>query len=113
MALSLGEVLRSNVISHLGDRPQSWLAKEAGINQGSLSQFLRGAGNPSVETIEAMAKALKVPAAALLGGSSEKNYLIPEDILKLLDGQSPEVFATIRSLLKMIESERSRASTKK
>lgn len=106
MKPKLSDLLRKNILLHLGDRTQLWLSKEAKINQGSLSQFLKGSGNPTIETIESICNALKIDPVILLGGYDGKSYDIPNDILKLLDDQSPAVYESIRTILKTIASEK-------
>jgi len=44
---------------------QSILAKRSKINQPRISAIEKGVGNPTTETIEAVAKALKVPVIEL------------------------------------------------
>ncbi|MET9328859.1 XRE family transcriptional regulator [Tsukamurella sp. NPDC003166] len=44
------------------------LARRAGIAKSTLSQLEAGTGNPSVETLWALATALGIPFARLLGG---------------------------------------------
>ena len=43
----------------------SALAKAAGISKSTLSQLERGVGNPSIDTLWALARALSVPLGAL------------------------------------------------
>ncbi len=45
---------------------QEELAKKAGVNRAHLANIEREALNPSVKTIDKLAKALGVPASALL-----------------------------------------------
>ncbi len=107
----LQETFRKNVLLQLGENSQRWLAEESGIQQGSLSSALSEAGNPTIKTIEAVSKALDVPAGHLLG-SYGKSYNIPKDILEMLDGQNPAVYQAIRTVLNTIVSERASANEK-
>ncbi len=50
---------------------QHELVESAGINQGFLSAIERGKSEPSKRTINALAVALSVPAAVLIGGGFE------------------------------------------
>lgn len=100
------DVFRNNVLMHMGDRSQRWLSQTSGVNQGSLSQLLSGQGNPSLETIEALAKALDVTPATLLGGTDGKVFNVPKDILDLLENETPTVYDTIRLMLKTLKSQR-------
>ncbi|WP_019200591.1 helix-turn-helix domain-containing protein [Tsukamurella sp. 1534] len=46
------------------------LARRAGVAKSTLSQLEAGTGNPSIETLWALANALEVPFAQLLGGGT-------------------------------------------
>lgn len=52
------------------------LAKRAGIAKSSLSQLEAGAGNPSLETLWALAMALAVPVSKLIAQSATQVQLI-------------------------------------
>ena len=49
----------------------SELARRAGVSKATLSSLERGTGNPSVDTVWALAKALNVPFGALFDGTEE------------------------------------------
>lgn len=44
----------------LGNRSQSWLARESGIGQSTISRLIRGKARPNPDTLEALASALGV-----------------------------------------------------
>lgn len=108
----LQEIFRKNVLLHLGDRSKNWLAKESGLNSGSIQTALSPDGNATVKTIEAIADALQIHPAVLLGGTEGKTLNIPNDILEMLDNESPIVHDTIRTLLKALNSERDKRNKK-
>jgi transcriptional regulator with XRE-family HTH domain len=49
----------------------SELARRAGVSKATLSSLERGSGNPSVDTVWALAKALNVPFGDLFDGAEE------------------------------------------
>jgi transcriptional regulator with XRE-family HTH domain len=49
----------------------SELARRAGVSKATLSSLERGTGNPSVDTVWALAEALKVPFGDLFDGAEE------------------------------------------
>jgi transcriptional regulator with XRE-family HTH domain len=51
---------------HLGERSQTWLAKQAKTTQPTISRIIRGVHIPAPDTIEAIAKALEIDAFYLL-----------------------------------------------
>lgn len=103
----LQKTFAKNVLMQLGGRPKLWLANEIGMNSGSLSTAIAEDGNATLKTIEKISEALSIEAPILLGGSSSRSYEIPSDILQMLDGQSPAVFESIRTILKTISMEKS------
>lgn len=92
---------------HLGNKPKLWLANEIGISSGSLSTAISEEGNATLKTVDAVSAALKVHPAVLMGGSSDSNYNIPQDILEILEGQNHNVYEAIRAILKTIATEKS------
>ena len=62
----LGPLAR-NVRNHRRQRGLSLsaLGREAGISKSTLSDLERGRGNPSIDTLWSLAKALRIPFAAL------------------------------------------------
>lgn len=106
----LQEVFRKNVLLHLGERSKNWLAKDCGVQSGSLTTALSEGGNPTIKTIEAISKSLEVAPAVLLGGTDGESRKIPNDILESLEGQSPAVYAAVRTILKTIASEKTKPS---
>lgn len=63
-----GRILITNVRRILGEqrRTKADLAEAAGISFSILSDLTRGKGNPSLATMEAIARALDVPLTVLL-----------------------------------------------
>ena len=63
-----------NMKKHREDRgwSQEELAFECGLHRTYISGVERGVRNPTVVVLQKIAKALKVPAAALLDESSRK-----------------------------------------
>lgn len=76
------------------------LSKMSGVSQSSLSMYLAQRRSPSLETIVALAAALRVEPADLISDRRKKN--IPADIIEMLDGQDEEVYETIRIMLKAL-----------
>ncbi len=68
---------------------QTKLARSAGINQGYLSEIEKGTRNPSVSTLRALAVALDVPEAVLVGQSPDHDAPQP------LDTNEVPLFGTI------------------
>lgn len=108
----LTEVFGKNLMLRMGKMSQRQLSIESKVNQGSLSQILSGNGNPSLETVEAISKALGAHPSILLGGSDGKIYEVPQDILEMLEDQSPAVYDTIRMFLKTLDIEKKKAKRK-
>lgn len=50
---------------HLGKRPQTWLAAEAGVSTALLSTLMSGGRGASRETAHSLAAALEVPVELL------------------------------------------------
>lgn len=98
------EVFRKNVLLHLGERSRNWLAKEAGVNQASLNQFLNGEGNPSLKTVDALSKALNVSPAILFGGSDGKTFKVPHSLLVLLENRPQAVYEAITKMLEVMNA---------
>ncbi len=73
IALRAGETFgqRLRRLRRESRRTQAELACAAGINQGFLSEIERDRRHPSVHTLGALAIALSVPEAVLLGAGSE------------------------------------------
>lgn len=53
-------------LSETGIATLSNLAKETGINKGTLSKYFRGVQRPSIDVIEPLCKALRVSPETLL-----------------------------------------------
>lgn len=53
-------------LSETGIGTLSNLAKETGINKGTLSKYFRGVQRPSIDVIEPLCKALRVSPESLL-----------------------------------------------
>ena len=70
---------------------QVQLAKSAGINQGFLSQIERGKQQPSSQTVNAIAVALDLPPAVLVGQGDVHDAPQPLDTLDL------PVFGSVQS----------------
>ncbi|MBN1342911.1 MAG: helix-turn-helix domain-containing protein [Phycisphaerae bacterium] len=68
---------------------QTQLARQAGINQGFLSQIERGKQQPSTQTLNALSVALGVPPAVLIGDGDI------HDAPQLLDTRDLPVFGSI------------------
>ncbi len=58
--------LGKEVKKYLGTRRQSWLAKEAGVTQSTVSRIIRGLHTPEPDTIKVIARALNVDVLHLL-----------------------------------------------
>lgn len=80
-AESLGERIRRRR-RELG-LTQATLAKNAGVNQGFLSEIERGKSSPSPRTVDALAIALDVPQTVLIGGSADHDNPQPLEAREL------------------------------
>lgn len=74
MALTMGnykEIFAKNVLAILEERQknQAWLAKRSGVKLPNLGKLLKAEGNPTLETLTALADALGVSVDDLLAGS--------------------------------------------
>lgn len=69
MALQIGQRVRQ--FRYHRRLTQAALAERAGLNQGFISEIERGNRNPSHATLEALAAALRVSPAMLVGGGAE------------------------------------------
>ena len=98
---------------HMGDMSLRELARRSNIGHQTLGRIVNGEANPNLETIEAVAKAIGVAPADLLAKPVERRYDIPADILKMLDGQGPEVFSAIRAVLTNLVAIKSPAKKRK
>lgn len=61
--------------AHLG-LTVSQLARKAGVSTGLVSQLERGQGNPSLETVASLARALDVPIGSFFGGVSAEGAVV-------------------------------------
>lgn len=98
------DILCDNLTKLLGGRSNYWLSQESGMNQGTLSRIRAKTLNPSLETVEAMADALKVTAAELITKDAKPS--IPADIIESLEGQSNTVYDAIRMMMKAFVKEK-------
>lgn len=96
----------------MGDMSVRELSRVTGVTHPTLGRIISGEGNTNLETLEAISKGLDVPAPILLGGTDGTTYDIPNDILESLDGQSPEVFATVRLFLKTLDQKKSKTKSR-
>lgn len=66
--LKLAEILALNmkILRVVNKLSQSTLAKRAGVSQSTIAQIEIAGQNPSLDVLEKIAKALKVPAYTLL-----------------------------------------------
>jgi SOS-response transcriptional repressor LexA len=62
---------------------QMALAERAGINQGYLSEIERGRRRPSRQVIEAVARALDLPSAVVIGAGTEHDNPQPYEAARL------------------------------
>lgn len=80
---SLRDVVRLNLAALINDAgiTQSALALRSGVSQQAISAIQRGTCAPSVDTVEALADALDVPAVALF---SRRQWARPTNALESL-----------------------------
>lgn len=71
------------------------LARRAGIAKSTLSQLEAGTGNPSVETLWALATALGIPFARLLGGGEIEVTVVRSDEGATVPSDSADYAATL------------------
>lgn len=76
-ASALGSAVRS-ARSRLGLSVQA-LSQQAGVSLGLISQLERGMGNPSLQSIQRIARALGVSASRLLEPPAEELTVVPAD----------------------------------
>ena len=86
---SLGQKL----IEARGDRSQREIARDAGIDVSTVSRIERGILDPSISTLAAIADALGVPIAALLGELGIPRPKTLAGRLLSLETEVPEVTA--------------------
>jgi transcriptional regulator with XRE-family HTH domain len=89
---------------------QMQLAERAGVNQGFLSDIERGKRNPSASSLQAIAVALEVPPAVLIGEGRDHDSPQPLDTRELpvfagvpagnpfASGEQLEMFPVLRHL---------------
>ena len=105
MTTTLRRTLGANVRSLLEVRgmSQAGLATRIGKSQSTVSQIIHGRVPVAIDTIEALADALRVPHAALLSrisASSSKRRVSPEsELLACWRAASPEVKSLVSELL--------------
>ncbi len=68
---------------HLRELTQIELARRAGVNQGFLSEIERGRRRPSASSVKALAVALDVPPAVLIGEGPEHDTPQPLETREL------------------------------
>lgn len=89
---------------------QSDLARSADLNRAVISKLLNGHANPRPATLEAIARALKIPVAGifriagLLPELPESDGYMPEVIYHLRQSRSPRRKATVLRLIKALVS---------
>jgi SOS-response transcriptional repressor LexA len=85
IAMRAGETLGRRIrrLRRESRRTQAELARGAGINQGFLSEIERDRRNPSPATVRALALALDVPEAVLLGAGHDHDAPQPFEAREL------------------------------
>lgn len=73
------------------------LARRAGVSKATVSQLESGTGNPTVETLWAIANALGVPFAALVDEPEQRTRLIRAEARSGVPGASAPYAATLVS----------------
>ena len=112
--MTLNSIFLSNLKKSMQDRSGYWLAKQSGISQSTISRILSEHIQPSLDTVEALARALGTPPHELLkSGEPKRQTKIPNDILEELENQDEIVFSSIRALLKAINSKSSARRSKR
>jgi len=105
MNLTLRRTLGANVRSLLEVRgmSQAGLAARIGKSQSTVSQIIHGRVPVAIDTLEALADALRVPHAALLSrtaASPSRRRVSPEhELLSYWRAASPEVKSLVSDLL--------------
>ena len=105
MTTTLRRTLGANVRSLLEVRgmSQAGLATRIGKSQSTVSQIIHGRVPVAIDTIEALADALRVPHAALLSrtsaGSSKRRVSPESELLACWRAASPEVKSLVSELL--------------
>lgn len=103
----LAKIFMENVQHYLKGRSNYWLGNESGLSQSTISRFMNGETNVTIDSIEMIAKALKVhPSDLLEPKSSPKKSKVPQDILDDLEGQPEVVYESIRTMLKAISAKK-------
>jgi transcriptional regulator with XRE-family HTH domain len=82
---TIKEIIAANVKALRGDESQAKLANRAGVSQRAISNLERGEQSPTIETIDRLAAALRVPAWALM--------IRFDDVQTLRDAGLPQVIA--------------------
>lgn len=105
MNLTLRRTLGANVRSLLDVRgmSQAGLASRIGKSQSTVSQIIHGRVPVAIDTIEALADALRVPHAALLSrtpvGLTKRRASPEAELLSYWRAASPEVRSLVSDLL--------------
>jgi transcriptional regulator with XRE-family HTH domain len=81
------------------EKSQKWLALESGVSGPTLSRFLNGKTEPSLDEAVRIAEALGWPPGELLGGVKARRPL-PE---RFVPAVPPEVLGAVRELSKIVE----------
>lgn len=71
---ALGRVIRA----YLGEKPQAWLAEQAGVGQSTISRIIAGRQRPTLETVLGISQALGVPEAELKRLAGYKDPRVPD-----------------------------------
>ncbi len=75
----------------------SALSKKANIAKSTLSQLEQGIGNPSIETLWAIANALGIPVSALIEKPKSRNHLIRANEGLIVLSEQKNYIATLLS----------------
>lgn len=88
------EVFGKNLQAVLGQRKQTWLAKQAGTTAAMISDYIAGKTFPNLKTLERIADALDRPLVELLGSEIPK----PRHVINSMENQRLEAIGIILKL---------------
>jgi transcriptional regulator with XRE-family HTH domain len=97
-AIAIGDAIRRS----LGPRPQRWLATETRLDPSTVSKIINGQQPPSLDQVDAIAKALHMTRRALL---SLAGYVEPTQGLDL-DTLPPWARYSLEAILERVNRER-------
>lgn len=70
------ELLRQGIDRHLKGRPKSWLSRQSGIPESTISRIMKGEREPGFESVMKVANAFGCSVDDLIGSGDSKEDLV-------------------------------------